>query len=315
MSESERQSSRQEPTKPDMGKTNDTKGRSALEQLSGSASFTDDSELSAQLTDLKKKLDESKETIKNLTSQNRDLENDKKELDQKYSSLKIKLEKQLQYQKKLEDQIENQKDIIKSSGERMKKDAIRNENNLVETPNATFRIYLYKRQGHFDGKIMNVLSKEVAQFQDMDYAAIGQFISKHLPTVEDMNGIQSDYKITSDESKGIKAAVNLEKFSIPNNSPFKIGIWIDQSSILTEIKNPKYNIHIYAQNLSSGKNSVLIEKTNIIAKAQKEQSFDLWSAPLTSGSYRLECLIRAVTEEGKRTNYSAEINGPTILVS
>lgn len=58
----------------------------------------------------------------------------------------------------------------------------------ITAPSATFRIYLYPRQGHYVGRIEHSLSQDKTPFKGLDQEAIMRFIASHLPQVVEKMG-------------------------------------------------------------------------------------------------------------------------------
>ncbi|RMD93039.1 MAG: hypothetical protein D6813_04770, partial [Calditrichaeota bacterium] len=145
----------------------------------------------AELQNYKQQLDEANIQIETLQRQL------KESLDQ-IKSLEEKLEKQAEADKTEKREFERKQQILKSQIAELKEqlEALESfkgkqeteQENLEElaASKSSFRIDIYPRQGHFQGKIEHLLSKDKKAFSDLDHKTIIGFISEHLPALEEM---------------------------------------------------------------------------------------------------------------------------------
>ncbi len=88
-------------------------------------------------------------------------------------------------QEKLAEYESEQAQIEQAQEEEMIEESKETVSEDIPASKATFRIDLYPRQGHYQGKIEHPLTRDKQVFSGLDKEVILEFISKHLPQPEE----------------------------------------------------------------------------------------------------------------------------------
>lgn len=182
---------------------------------------------------------------------------------------------------------------------------------------ASFRIDIYPHQGHYQGKIEHVLSKEKVPFRNLDGGVIVDFMARHLPQ-EESKRAHSEIGVESvDETKRIarKNGEAIEQKTLMSSAPqiirlglvqltngkptkslsegqsFEVQVLVAAGEMpLKALSSFEYQISIYAH-LLSGRSRTLIGVGTGKASPDKESSITVNCNGIQSGSYRLVGLM------------------------
>lgn len=177
----------------------------------------------------------------------------------------------------------------------------------ISTAKATFRIDIYPRQGHFQGKIVHPLTKDYRILKGLDMNAILDFISEHLPRAEEqasypqISATQLEEPIPAaepqSESSGIlklrdinvfPAGASIASNVIKSGQTFQVNLTFDPTEALVEGGgSTAYKINVYAKRLESGSRQIAGAVSGNIKSADIFTA-TVASAPLSSGTYKIE---------------------------
>jgi hypothetical protein len=210
---------------------------------------------------------------------------------------------------------------------------------MISPSKSSFRIDIYPHQGHYQGKIEHVLSKEKVPFSDLDGNAIVNFMSKHLPQGEIKRSHQETKPETVKEAKkptrkngeatgqtpllsGEPQITRIELVQPTSGKPTK-SLSADQSfevrvsvaageTAVKAVSALEYQISIYAH-LLGGKSRTLIGVGSGKAVPAEESSINIKCTGVLPGSYRL---VGLMTVSGKTSTDApcSIFNGDLILV-
>jgi hypothetical protein len=177
----------------------------------------------------------------------------------------------------------------------------------ISTAKATFRIDLYPRQGHFQGKIVHPLTKDDRVLKGLDVDAIMEFISEHLPHQEEeatepqktptktkesppVAEMEPEYSSTLKlrDLKIIPAGASSPSNVLRSGQTFQVSLTLDPTEAVSEYGvSMAYKINIYTKRLGGGSRQMAGAVSGNI------KSTDLFtaivaSAPLSSGAYKIE---------------------------
>ncbi len=197
----------------------------------------------------------------------------------------------------------------------------------VPAAKATFRIDLYPRQGNYQGKIEHLQSKDRKVFSGVNREAIFDFVSGHLPALEND---PEDYSSSRDASTPVAVAVappytkpqfaglpRICDFQIVpldqgkpvsvlrREQPFHVHLTLD----LTEIEAERsllfdYRISLYAKNLETGQSMVIGQMQDRVPSSNQYQ-IDAQFPGLQVGSYRIEAMVNFSLLNGEPTPVAA----------
>ncbi len=215
----------------------------------------------------------------------------------------------------LEKTMDSLKEAVVASEER--EEALSHK---VRTPKASFRIDLYPYQGHYQGRIVNLLSTEDRKlFADLDQEAIIKFISSRLPEMEEgvektepapVQKIPPATKVAEPppkevpEAKGTSGHVpRLEELKIipvgaaspsnvlPHGQPFEVCINLNFEECLLPAEAPvEQTVKIYAKTMGGGPRQIVGEKRGLLTPPE-ESSVKMSAKALPAGTYRLEASL------------------------
>ena len=249
------------------------------------------------------------------------------------------LDKQL---KKLSDRVQhigNHVDFMKNRLEAEVDAEEPTKEEMVSPSKASFRIDIYPHQGHYQGKIEHVLSKEKVPFTNLDGNVIVDFMSRHLPQGEGKRA-HPEIKAESVEEtkrKGRKNEEAVERKTLLSNIPqikrlglathtsgrpiinlgadqsFEVQVIVTIGEIsLNAISSFEYQISIYAHCLEA-RSRTLIGVGSGKVSPDKESSINVNCTGLPAGSYRLVGLMN-VSEKTSMGAPCSVFNGDFINV-
>ena len=169
---------------------------------------------------------------------------------------------------------------------------------------AAFRIDLYPRQGHYQGKVEHLLSKEKKAFSGLDQKAITDFINKHLHQPEELvvtpNSVAPKPKAASVETQTpafktastrklalIRDGKMQKEALIPHDQAFQLALIVNPPKSIVEENVPcPYNISVYAKRMGGGLKQILGETSGQITSTE-EFTANVPCVPLPAGIYRI----------------------------
>ena len=172
---------------------------------------------------------------------------------------------------------------------------------------AAFRIELYPRQGHYQGKIEHLLTKDKKVFSGLDNETIISFISRHLPQREEeiIEPVPSEPlagEVPHVETTGHTDTLHIRELNIiptgawrpsgvvPTDSPFHVQLTLDPSNIITEQAAAlNYKVSIYAKRLEGGLRQIIGEAKGKIKTANPFKT-KVAATALPPGTYRFEAI-------------------------
>lgn len=163
----------------------------------------------------------------------------------------------------------------------------------ISASKATFRIDLYPRQGHYQGKIEHLLTKQKRAFSGLDQDVIMDFISSHLPQV--------DKQSPSSEAM-TRLDVNIPTKIVPHDQPFQILLTLDLSNIAESDMPLGYEASVYAKPLIGARQ--IIGKVHNIITAPEVVSLDMTARIPQAGTYCIEAVLTSSVSEGIPAPYT-----------
>jgi hypothetical protein len=176
----------------------------------------------------------------------------------------------------------------------------------ISKAKATFRIDLYPRQGHFQGKIVHPLTKDDRVLKGLDMNAIMEFITDHLPRQEDettaprktatqtkelpVAGMKPEYSSTLQlrDLKIIPAGASSPSNVLRSGQTFQVALTLDPTKAVAEYgASMAYKINIYTKRLGGGSRQMAGAVSGSIESADLLTAI-VASAPLSSGTYKIE---------------------------
>jgi hypothetical protein len=194
---------------------------------------------------------------------------------------------------------------------------------------AAFRIELYPRQGHYQGKIEHLLTKDKKVFSGLDNEAIIRFISKHLPPKDEEVTELQPYALPAGAVPHAKATANTDTLQIrelniiptgawrptavvPTDSPFHVQLTLDPSNIIKEKTAAlNYKVSIYAKRLEGGLRQIIGEVKGEVKTANPFKT-KMAASALPTGTYRFEAIGRFNQEEKSKP---VDVFGESRLIS
>jgi hypothetical protein len=265
-------------------------------------------ELQTESEKQEKKLVTLRKDLKNLKTKITELEKQEKELvtlrkDLENAKVKItELEKQEKKLVTLHKDLENKnKSLIEQIADLQKTE----ETFPVYSGSskASFRIDLYPHEGHYQGKVVHLLTNEKKAFSGLNHKAIADFVNEHLPQSEESFvapepvvsvPTKSPVETPNQASKTAsirkftlvqKGKVQKEK-SIPHDQIFQVVLIFDPLKSIFEENLPcPYKISVYAKRMGGGLRKTLGETRGQITSAG-EFTATVHCAPLPVGIYR-----------------------------
>jgi hypothetical protein len=242
-------------------------------------------------------------------------------------------------EKKLTDQLQNNKkkivDLEKINARLEEKiiDVQHTEEMIPEdfsVGRAAFRIELYPRQGHYQGKIEHLLTRDKKGFSGLDNEVIMGFISEHLPPKEEQVEEPQPDALPAKEADQVETngqtteALHIREFNIiptgawrptgvvPTNSPFHVQLILDPSDIATEQAGRlNYNVSIYAKRLEGGHRKIIGEVKGEV-KSTDPFKTKVAATALPTGIYRFEAIGKFKEEEKAKP---VDVFGKSSLIS
>lgn len=169
---------------------------------------------------------------------------------------------------------------------------------------ATFRVDLYPHQAHYQGKIEHLLTKDKIVFKGLDKETIINFISKHLPHMEEESGAEIQSTTTQTELMGSVFMPSLKEIQVipigaknptktlNHEQPFRVEIPLDFTGVEIEKMLPLgYKVIIYAKPLGGGSPKKLGEYQNNVTSTTHTISVDINPENLSPGVYRIEAVV------------------------
>jgi hypothetical protein len=242
-------------------------------------------------------------------------------------------------EKKLTDQLQNNKkkivDLEKINARLEEKiiDVKHTEETIPEdfsVGRAAFRIELYPRQGHYQGKIEHLLTRDKKGFSGLDSEIIMGFISKHLPPKEEQVEEPQPDALPAQEAGQVEqngqteGTLHIREFNIiptgawrptgvvPTDSPFHVQLTLDPSDIASEQAGGlNYNVSIYAKRLEGGLRKIIGEVKGEV-KSTDPFKTKVAATALPSGTYRFEAIGKFKEEEKAKP---VDVFGQSSLIS
>jgi hypothetical protein len=170
-----------------------------------------------------------------------------------------------------------------------------------------FRIDLYPYEGHYQGKVEHLLTKEKKAFKGIDHEAIADFINEHLSQPEESFPAPETVKLisakpTRQTQMQVLKTASIRKFtivlqdnsqkerSIPNDQFFRVSLVVDPPESIAEDEFPcLYNISIFGKRMG-GNFKQIMGKSNGEIKTAGEFIVNTRCAPLHPGIYRFVAL-------------------------
>lgn len=279
--------------------------------------FQNNKKCTDQITQLEKQVTDCQQSIADLHIEKDSLKNEIDTITAEYESLKSeKIEfahkvQDLQSEKANSDELT--KKITKLEKELAKFKMPADDIDSSETPSATFRVDIYKRQGEYNGRIIHTISKDKKAFHGIDVDLLSDFIQEHLPKIEDQNDVSKE---SSDEKEAmahrLSVDINVAQKDIRANKPFNVQLSINRGALAEKVKTLNGVVEFFARDIVSGKSTTLLRK-NLAPSNRQEMLFNEVAHPLAPGTYRLEGAVFFRSKEGRPTPYMAA--SPTRLVN
>jgi hypothetical protein len=168
---------------------------------------------------------------------------------------------------------------------------------------ASFHIDLYLHEGHYQGKVVHLLTNEKKAFSGLNHKAIADFVNEHLPQSEESSVAPEPVASVPTKSpvetpnQALKTA-SIRKFtlvqkgkllkekSIPHDQIFQVALVVDPlKSIIQENFPCPYKISVYAKRMGGGLRKILGKTRGQITSAG-EFTATVHCAPLPVGIYR-----------------------------
>jgi chromosome segregation ATPase len=255
------------------------------------------------VTDQKQTINDLQVEKESLVQENKALAEEKDTL-QKSSMARHESIKELENYK---EQVINSNNKIKNLEVELDKfRSIHNDIDTSETPSATFRIDIYKRQGEYNGRIIHTISQNKKAFQTIDKNIINSFIMDHLPKIEDQNDVpkeaQAEEKLSSDK---LVLDFDIKDSDIKANQPFDIRLSVDKGTKTDDLSKFNCLIDFYARDMYTGAVTKILSKQSM-PTLDKELLFVEKAHPLPSGTFRLEGAVFFRSKDGKPTPHLAK---------
>jgi hypothetical protein len=178
---------------------------------------------------------------------------------------------------------------------------------------ASYRIDLYRYQGQYQGKIEHILTKDKKAFTGLDGIAIIEFMSRHLPQVEDKvekTGAQvtqpifaretvEDFSHSERISGPLQRLSDLRIIPVGADTPittlsqdqiFEVHVNVDLTDVIMPEDEPiEKTLTIYAKRLG-GPHEIIAEARCIPISSEKK-AFKMIGKSLPVGAYRLEAFL------------------------
>lgn len=292
------------PLEKKEGEKNDRRTRAQLQEALAKAHNLIDAQ-KKELNTFKKALEKSKAELATWEEHSKEFELKKTKIEQhlhKAEKHQRALEQTKREQKKKITRLQKELETTRQSDESTFED--------ISAGRATFRIDLYPREGHFHGKIIYPLTKDDRTLKGLDMSAIEDFISKHLPQLEEQV-TQPQPAVAQQNESSFPAAPTtfhaktprMREFNlfsdyapspsniIKHNQPFQVQLIFDPTNAIKEQGAPiDYHASLYAKRLEGGFRKITGEVRGNIESADLFTTM-LASAPLPTGTYRLKAFV------------------------
>jgi TolA-binding protein len=214
-------------------------------------------------------------------------------------------------------QLEKEIDSLKSQpgvGEPYEKDITE----PIATSKSSFRIDIYPYQGHYQGKIEHLLSKDKKAFKGLNENAIKEFISKHLPSPDENHKEAKPggaFRVAEEKSdeKVVNAALpNLNELKIIrpdtesscrtfyHDQSFQVQAHFDLAEFNLESKGPvEHQIIVYANSLE-GKPRYTVAQAKGTIRSRDEATVKMMGAAPPEGTYRLGAFVTLSSSRAPR---------------
>jgi hypothetical protein len=251
-------------------------------------------ELQAKLNSAEKQLERLKELEKN----NDELKKQSKKAEMDASSRIEKLKKELEAsQKERSDLLEKTEKLEKTIDSlqelaKVEEDHEKVISESIPASRASFRIDIYPYQGHYQGKILHLLSKDKRPLKGLDEKTIKEFISLHLPRLdEDPKKVRFTEIPKISELKMIQANKVLPGGTLYNDQPLEIQADFNLVGFdLTEKGPMEHEIIVYANSLEGNPRHTVAEAQGTITSVE-ESSVKMMGRIPPQGTYRLEAFV------------------------
>jgi myosin heavy subunit len=201
----------------------------------------------------------------------------------------------------------------------------------IPTSKSSFRVDIYPYQGHYQGKIEHLLSKDKKAFKGLDQNAIKEFIARHLPTPDENHkelkpggafriapgnsaeqGAQAKVPNLS-ELKIVRPDSALSCRTIYHDQSFQIQAHFDLGEFNLDAKGPfEHQIIVYANSLE-GKPRYTVAQTKGTIRSRDETTVRMTGAAPPEGTYRLGAFVTLSSSRARhqlkpaRSFYSGEL--------
>lgn len=212
----------------------------------------------------------------------------------------------------------------------------------IPSPKASYHIDLYPHQGHYQGRIEHLLTKDKKVFTGLDQAAIFEFISRHLPQIErgaektKPTPVQLKPAVEKVEEPPLEKVLEAERMPgevrlsdlkvIPvgsdrpstvlrHDQPFEVFITLDLTNIVLPSEGSvEQTVTIYAKPLGGGSHQIVGEARGIL-KSAEESSLKMEAKALPAGTYRLEASATFDLPTGAPVPFGSYLKGSLLYVS
>ena len=176
----------------------------------------------------------------------------------------------------------------------------------ISASKATFRLDLYPRQGHYQGRIEHLLTQDKKPFSGLDQEAIMDFISSHLPHIEEFEPpvVPPPTEQAELSQTSIRLTLTVPNQVVPHDQSFQIQLTLDLTTVAPRDLPLGYQVAIYAKCLEGGTRQILDQFEDTITSA-KVVALDMNVKVPQPGTYRLEVVLTTRLPEGTPAPYTA----------
>lgn len=293
--------------------------------------------------ELSSKFAQVSEDNKKIENENTELKNDNKEWQSRCEAVEAQLKTAEETSKKALEQTDRAKAKYDNENKELKtkikeledKHAELKSKLIVEVPEDTqedesatqtskFLVFIYNRQGNYNGRIIHLPSKDTLAFSDLGQDTIQKLILKHLPLADEdleeveesldepSKGAEIPSKLVDDKSTKIEEAASLTNLKVvpavgeregailTHSEPLKVLFEINLESIqLANFKPFSYSANLYVRKLGGGEMQKVGKSEGTISSAQESPfAVEITLNPMPQGSYRLEAALALKTSNG-----------------
>lgn len=267
---------------------------------------------------LQEELDKTQEILNEYETRLAEYQKERQQVEAEIERLKEKLQEYESEKVRLDQSEEN---IPEQSEEAVSED--------IAAPKATFRIDLYPRQGHYQGRIEHLLTKQKKPFTNLDQDIIMDFISSHLPQAEAVHVEEPEPAVVQPAEQAPSAeehveepeplseamaglAINVPGKIVPHDQPFQVQLTLDLTNVAEHDIPLGYKASIYVKPLI-GARQIVGEFDDTITSAEVV-SIDTKARISQVGTYRLEAALTSSLAEGKPAPYTAFVENGLLQV-